>query len=466
MDFSAGQYYQLIIALILVMGAFVFAYSGPERLIVSALFLLIPFQLLVSRYGSLNTGLALLVFVAFVLNRRITQWPMMSWTGIVLFAYLLSMTGIVKSTYKDHFLYLVAVAANISVFWIAYNYVKRHAGATVFFNLLVSLNVLVALYCYVQLLLGFDNAALFGVSELSIQSNRQDARLAGPFAAVGITAEYLVIQVFVLLYLVLNKCTVRQRYLYIGLIAANFAFLIATGNRGGIVILLLGALLFFLFFRRDFGGSRLFVRGAIGSVLFGVVALLVISFTQFNVLFDRLADTEVREGLPDTRAVIWPLAWERIQDAPVLGHGPRIRLIDEQLRRIPGHEFMPYPHSTYLFLLYTLGAVGLLAYIAFFTVYFRRIYRMRRNSSDDPLLRGVPKLTLLILILIFVDQAKVSMFRFNLSDYQQFVFALLGGLLALSELASMSPGAPPVQSAPLPVSAGMRDRVIRKRDAA
>ena len=434
MDFSNSQYIQLILAIMMVLMAFVAAYIAPEKPVVSFLVLLIPFQLVTSRFGTINTGLTLLVFVAFFLNKRIRHWPLFGFAALLLLVYLVSFTQVHRSTYLDHILYMVAMTANFAIFYIVYNYVSRTVNPKDFFNLLITLNVIVAIYCYIQLLVGLDGSAIMGGGELSLQQNRADARLAGPFTAVGITAEYLVIQIFILLYMILNDCTRRQKLFWSGLIAANFAFLIATGNRGGILILLIGTILFFYLFRREFGGSRLLIRGIIGGGLFAVMALVIISFTQFNVLFERLTDTEVREGLPDTRAVIWPLAWERISEKPVLGYGPRIRLIEEFDRRIPGHEFMPYPHSTYLFILYTLGAVGLTAHIIFMAALLLRVRRGMSNKHPDDFLRGVPKLSMLILTLVIIDQAKVSMFRFNLSDYQQYTFALFAGLLALTNM--------------------------------
>lgn len=434
MDFSNSQYIQLILAMMMVLMAFVAAYIAPEKPIVSFLVLFIPFQLVTSRFGSLNTGLTLLIFVAFFLNKRLRHWPLFEFAALLLLVYLIAFTQVHRSTYFDHILYVLAMTANFAIFYIVYNYVTRTTNPKVFFNLLITLNVMVAIYCYIQLLVGLDGSAIMG-GELSFQQNRADARLAGPFAAVGITAEYLVIQIFILLYMILNDCTKRQKLFWSGLIAANFAFLIATGNRGGILILVIGTVLFFYLFRREFGGSRLLIRGVIGGGLFAVMALVIISFTQFNVLFDRLADTEVKEGVPDTRAVIWPLAWERISEKPVLGYGPRIRLMEELDRRIPDHEFMPYPHSTYLFILYTLGAVGLTAHIIFMSVLLLQLRRGMSNKHPDDFLSGVPKLSILILTLIIIDQAKVSMLRFILSDYQQYTFALFAGLLALTNMA-------------------------------
>jgi hypothetical protein len=50
MDFTSGQYLQLIIGLVLVLVAFIGAYLGPERAVVTVLVLLLPFQPITSKF--------------------------------------------------------------------------------------------------------------------------------------------------------------------------------------------------------------------------------------------------------------------------------------------------------------------------------------------------------------------------------------------------------------------------------
>lgn len=166
-------------------------------------------------------------------------------------------------------------------------------------------------------------------------------------------------------------------------------------------------------------------------LLFSVSAITIVNFSEFNVLFKRLGDTRVEEGLIDSRSVIWPLAWDRITDKPILGHGPRLRLINEEERSFPaGHEFMPYPHSLYLYLLYTLGIIGLIFYLAFFLRLLFYFKSMLRVSLPDMFEKNVPRLAVLLWIVILIDQVKVSAFRFYLGDYQHYLFALFAALLA------------------------------------
>ena len=436
MDLTSAQYIQLIAGLVLVILAFVGAYIGSERTVVTLLILLLPFQPVTSRFGTVNTGLALIVFTAFLLKGRIRRFPLLFLVFAVMLAYLMSFTQTPRATYPDHMFYLVALCSNFALFYIVYNYLCRSGDVRGFFNTLLWMNILVDLYCFAQLIVGFGpGAEIVGVGDLSLQQNRWDSRLAGPFGAVGITAEYLVIQILLLLHMYLHEAGRGKKLLVAAVAIANLAFLVATGNRGGFLVLIGGVLLYLVWFRRELGFGRLLASVAFGGVMLAVVSVVIVTYTDFNVLYSRLLSTEVKEGVPDSRSVVWPLAWERILDAPVLGHGPRLRLIEEEIRRIPGHIFMPYPHNAYLFLLYTVGVAGWLAWVAFFFALFLRFGRARNNSHPDPFVARLPKLSTLILVVFVIDQIKIEMFRFDLADYQQIVFVLFGGLLAAAWVA-------------------------------
>ena len=436
MELTTGQYIQLIAGLFLAIVAFVWAYSGSERAVIIFLILLLPFQPITSQYGTVNTGLALLVFVAFLLKKRIRRFPLMFFLFAVMLAYLISFTQTPRATYPDHVYYLVAMCANFALFYLVFNYVSRSGDVRGFFSILLWMNILVDLYCFAQLFIGFGSGAEeFGIGDLSLQANRWDARLVGPFSAVGITAEYLVIQILLLMYMYLHEVRNGKKFLVAGVAIANMAFLVATGNRGGFLVLIGGVLLYLVWFRKELGFGRLLAITTFGGLMLAVVSVVIVMYTDFNVLYSRLLNTEVNEGLPDSRSTVWPLAWEHIKEAPVIGHGPRLRLIGEETRRIPGHYIMSYPHNAYLFLLYTLGAVGLLAWVVFFFALFLRFLRARNNQHPDPFVAHLPKLSILILIVFMIDQLKIEMFRFELTDYQQIFFVLIGGLLAASWLA-------------------------------
>lgn len=352
---------------------------------------------------------------------------------LLICAYALSLVLAPRATIPDQVFYLISIGSNFVLFYIAYTFAKNAKEPNTILNVLVLLNIIVILYCYLQLVIGFERFAFFGIEEFTIHQNRLDQRLSGPFNAVGITAEYLAIQILLLAYLLLHELKKRRKLLLYGLIAANFAFLTATGNRGGLISLIIGGFIFLYLYRRELGLFKVASIGLIAAVTFFFVSVLVIAYTPFNRLYERLADTTFEGGIPDTRAVTWPLAWQEIKQKPILGHGPRFQLHDADKRVIPGHKPLPFPHNLYLFILYTLGLVGLLAYLVFLASIFWKLRKANRMPCRDPVLAGIPRLGALVMIVFLIDQIKVEFLRYHLSDYQHYVFMLWGLFVGFSD---------------------------------
>lgn len=432
MELSSGQYLQLILALAFGVLAFVGAYSLKERVAVAGLVIFIPFQPVMSSFGSINMVAVYLIAVSFLLKRRILFYPLLSWTITLLFIYVLSL--ILASGYArmDNMFYIISIVSNFLLFYIVLNYVYKTGEVKQIVRYFIIGNVFVVGYCLIQLAVGVDKFAPFGVTEFMFERNRADGRLMGPFNATGITAEYLVIQIFLLLYQIMHDTKKFWRRLSIGILLADLAFLVMTGNRTGIIVLVGGAILFAYLFRKELGMKKI-IAGAVVSIAgFIMMSVIVIMFSQFNVLFDRFADTEVRDGVVDSRSKIWPLAMERIMEKPVLGHGPRIRLIDEDKRAFPrGYKFMPHPHSMYLFIWYTLGISGLMVYLGYFIRQLLYYFSVRRNGIQDNYLKYMPRIAIVVWFIIMVDQAKVSAFRYAFSDYQHYLFAIFGMMLGM-----------------------------------
>ncbi|MCR4347322.1 MAG: O-antigen ligase family protein [Sulfuricaulis sp.] len=435
MGWEISHYVQLIIALCAGLVVFASAYALPARAVMWALLLLIPFQPINSAYGTINMVLTYMVGAAFLFRGRFRQLPLLGIVAFILLAYLMSFSQILPGTVRDHGLYIMAVLSNFIVFYLVYNYVRASGDCRDVWTLLAVLNVLVLIYCGLEMTVGIGREQLFGIEELTLKSSRAaEGRLSGPFGATAMTAEYLGIQSLLCAYALMRKMTALSRLFWWGLLAGNLGFMIATGNRGGVVSLAVGLLAFLVLFRKELGVLKFVAVAVSASLVFAVSAFVIVQYTQYNVLFERLEGTEFKGYVPDTR-VGWYDLWDRIVEKPVIGHGPRMRLMNEETRYVPGYKPLPYPHNAYLFLIYTVGFVGLLAYIWFFSELARQYWRSRSNRAEDPLLRGMPRLGLAILVLFAVSEARMEMFRENLTDYQQYLFMLVGAFLAFSHLA-------------------------------
>lgn len=442
MPLSDSIIFQLTIVLFLATIVFFLAYRLPQKVAAAALILLIPFQPVETRFGTANVALAFVVFLAMLMREKNVRLPMLPQILLLLFAYLVSMSFTHPSTHVQHGMYIFYFISSVLVLWIAYDLTWRYPTIHGIVNIFLVMNVLVVIYCFVQIAVGPDDKfRFFGREEFAMMPVRGN-RLTGPFGGVGVTAEYFVIMIYVIVHQFFTNPQRKDRMLLIVLAATNLLLLIATGNRGGFLTLLGAGILFLWMFRHLLGTGRTLRFALVGTIVLSISAAITVNYTGFNTLFDRLTETELEEGVPDTRSVVWPMAWEAIKQKPIFGNGPRLALIDARPGAYKDHIVIMYPHNLYLFLVFTIGIVGLVAFMIFLTTPLYRCWRLSKKAGNDPEMLGFAKLGVLVMIIIFVDQIKVEFMRFALVDYWHFVFALLGVLIAICDRADTRASSP------------------------
>lgn len=434
MDYSVSQYIQLIVGLTVGVLVFYIAYSAKPRVVLVFLLLLVPFQPIMTRYGSLNMVLTYLVGMAFLLRGELRRFPLAWAVMFIGFAYLLSLSQVLPATFKYHVFTVLSIGGNFILFYLVYNILRKDGDIQFGLRIFTWISALVAVYFVIAMATGFQGFSFMGIDELSLTHNlEKKRRLIGPFNAAEISSDFLAIQVLLLGYALLYENDKWRKLFLILLMLASFGFLVATGSRGGFIGLVVGGVLFMFLFRNRLGTRGLLRVGAVTLGLV-IVSVVVIATTDFNVMFERLEGTKI-DGLElDTRKGLFEHTMERIVEEPLLGHGPRLVLPDADKIRIPGYKPLGHnPHSLYLFLGYTLGLVGFVAYIAFFIALM--IYwwqrRCRRVQSVEA---GIPQLGLLLTFVFLLTEYRIEFLRFTLNDYQNYMFALWGMLLAYTGL--------------------------------
>jgi O-antigen ligase len=447
MEFGDSQLFQLTVAAVSATVLFFGAYSLPQKAASTILIVLIPFQPIDTKYASANVVLTFVVFIAMLMRREEIRLPLMPQMLIVMFVYLISMGVQDPATYSSHAFYMVNLLAAFLVLWIAYDLTIRFQNIRGIVVVFLVMNVLVAIYCSIQLVLGPGHSLAFlGISEMSMLAARDDMRLTGPFNAVGIMAEYCVLMVFLILHQLLTASKKSFRVGLVVLMLVDLVFLVATGNRGGFLTLLGGGVLYLWTFRKVLGPGRTIGLASAALVLLSLSSIIAINFTQYDSLFIRLTETEVEEGIPDTRQNVWPVAWKEIKTHPFLGHGPRLRFEGEDDGlRYKGHKYIQYPHNLYLSQLFTVGILGTIAFLIFMITPFLRCWRTSNQPQLDLHAQTFAKTGIILMVVIFVDQMKVEFTRFELTDYWHFLFALFGVLIAVCDRARVAQNMP-VQS--------------------
>jgi O-antigen ligase len=286
----------------------------------------------------------------------------------------------------------------------------------------------------------------FGVDALAFNANRDvaDPRLIGPFGNPGTTAGYFTLMT---IYWVaeLMSAVGRRRRIVQALMLANVAGIVASGNRASFIVLMAGLPALLFYFRRELGPKRFFqyLVGGIAVVILASATIAV--YSGFGNMFRRLAVvTETEEGLPTTRAGTWSMAFEKIERHPWLGEGPHYmspedaemmglsRAQYESLSEVQT-AFDPYPHSLYLYLLRTVGIVGLAAMLYFFAqvlLELRRAVR-RENISDYP--RSMIKAGIVMIGAFLITQITLEFNRTSTMDYAQFILAFAGLMVGVAD---------------------------------
>lgn len=438
MELSGSHGVQLILALLVGLVVFFAAFVVSPRKIFALLVITIPFQLVESRYGSLNMVMTYLVFFVFVLRGQIKVTPLLLSVIAIFFSYLLSTVLAPRATWFDHLLYIISVLSSFLMFYMAYNIFLKNADLRFALRLLIIMNGLCVLYALVLSTVGYGQLSVLGVEEWTLNQNlEKHQRLMGAFQAAGVTAAFYAFQMIFVIYAALFTEKGIMRYVCYASVLANFALIVASGSRGSFLTLIGGLLLLFFYLRPALGVVRTTRIALIGGACFMAMSVYVITQTDFNVLFERLSQTEVSEsGVPDTRQIGFDLTFDRVDEALVAGHGPRIKLIDEGARRIIGYTPLGfYPHNLALFLVYSVGFIGLAAYVVFYCLLFGKIWRSKRNRHSVTAIRYAPILGLVFMVMFFVDQLKIEYLRFMFADFQQYVMFVLGTMLAFSRVA-------------------------------
>ena len=364
------------------------------------------------------------------------QLPLLPQLLFLLLWYLVSMSLMSPSTYIQHGVYIFSLVSAIFVFWLGYDLTNRFERPSSIIGVFIAMNILVAAYCAIQLWIGpGERLVLFGIPELNMTRVRADGRLTGPFESAEITAQYLVLMEFLIIHQFWYTTNAWFKRALIFLAAMNLACLVATGSRGEFLLLIGGFVVYLWLFRRRLGVARAIGFAVGGVVTLTATALIVVSFTPFGELFDRLEQTEFsQKAIPDTRQALWPPAWREIVKNPVVGNGPRFRFYQEDRgARYEDHTYIKYPHNLYLFLLFTVGIPGLALFMLILLTIIRRCWRAMARPNGPPYFLDLARTGVIVILLFIIDGLKIDQMRLNLSDYWHFFFGLCGVFMAVCD---------------------------------
>ncbi len=442
---SSSNIWLLSIGLCAVLVIVVLTASAKRETAIGILIVLIPFQLVETRYGSSSVLMAYAMITAILLTGSL-RLRMLPEIALVLLAYLISLTQ-AERFIAMHVVEIFRFASSFIVFLLAYNFARLVKSPRSVISVLIAINILVVMYCALQLSAGAGKAFVpFGIDEFAFNRNRDpsDPRLIGPFDNPGTTAGYFALMTLICLMELVYSKSGRRRVLQ-GLVLTNVAFLLATGNRASFLVLLAACPVLLLSLRNELGPRRFFQFMTGGIVVVLVASATLAAVTGFGNMFRRLESVaEMENGVPMTRAGTWPIAIEKIKRDPWFGEGPYyvssdfassagvMRAEFEDLGEV-STAFDPFPHSLYLYLLRTVGVVGLIAVLWFFAKVLLELRSALRVEGRDEYSRAILKVGMIVIGAFLITQITLEFNRPATMDYAQFILALLGLLVGIGD---------------------------------
>ena len=450
---TSSAIWQLALGLIVVIVMFGLAVGARRTISIGALLVMIPFQMIDTKYGSSSVLIAYVLATALQLSGGL-KLRMLPALGAIVLAYSVSFALADRSILVYHGLFLFNFFSCLIVFILAYNFALMADGERAAMDVLLAINVLTIVYCALQLAVGPGNRFIpFGIEMFSFNLNRDpsDPRLVGPFDNPGTTAAYFALMSLVCAFEIMFSS--RKRRMFVWCVTGfNLLGLVATGNRAGFLVLLGIAPFLMYAFRKELGVKRIITLSASGAAVLVVAATIAVTYTDFNRLFFRMDTvTETEGGIPVTRSEGWPIAVEKIKRHPWFGEGPYFwtaedaeKIGQSQTEYLPGGAldtaFDHYPHSLYLYLLRTVGVFGLIAVVGFFVRTWLILYRGKSGAATIDYRAAFARLGVILIPTFLISEITLEFHRPSTIDFGQFIFALMGLLVGMSDRAILPAG--------------------------
>lgn len=214
-------------------------------------------------------------------------------------------------------------------------------------------------------------------------------------------AVYMLFHVFITFWLFVESRVTWQRVVYALLLPLFVFVLIETGTRGTAVGLAVGVLVMSAYiglFGAQFQQFRKYALGGFAILAIAIAGFITFrdsAFIQDNSNLSRIANISIDDL--EIRSIIWGMAWEGVQERPVLGYGQGNfnfvfnenydpRLYDQE-------QWFDRAHNIFMDWLIAGGFLGLIAYLSIFAwcgwYLFLRPLRDPSDESFNVLERGV-----------------------------------------------------------------------------
>jgi O-antigen ligase len=257
-------------------------------------------------------------------------------------------------------------------------------------------------------------------------------RAGSIFYDYELLCEFCALNSLLVLFLFLRAKSLLLRLAYGGLLLLVAFVMFTTVTRGGIIALGVGILYLLWMVRRRLTMVATTIAAAVAAASLIAMNWFVTNYTPTGNMFERLAGSTLVGYVPDTRAIVWAAAWERIFEHPFIGHGPWYAIITS------GARIYYQPHSVYLYVANNVGFIGLSVFLWLLWT----LFRITRPQTDDlrhpDLAQGYLIIARAQLIVFVADQIKIEYLR---SHFYMFQVWLMFALMVAAYQVLQGPGA-------------------------
>ena len=350
---------------------------------------------------------------------------------LFLFAYLLSFFNVETSKELAESLRIMwRTVASIMYFYMIVNFVNDEKKVILLTKVACGVCALVMATAVIELF--FPGAAIIP-GWIGLASNAGEGRfgyrveglrVGGAFASHSMLSDFGTQMFFLMLFHVVRSRNPIEKTIWAAVILLTVAAVVATANRGAFVAFVVGTGYFLYLFRGRLSVTRLAIIAATIAGLFVATEMVLTRYTYAVSLSDRLTGTKFEGVVPETRTMTWKPALIKSLDHPFIGHGPYYDVGVGLTKQF-------WPHNGYIFYLYTIGVLGLLAYLAI-------VFRVWQYSKSYliPETRGTPlndisKILRVMLTMFLIEQLRTEHQR---DDIGIFIMWMIFGLVTATAL--------------------------------
>ena len=227
-------------------------------------------------------------------------------------------------------------------------------------------------------------------------------RFTGSLGDYELSAEIYGLSIIVAIYVLLVTESKWLRAIALLEISGFVALLVATQTRSSFILTFLGAVLILF---SSAVSKR--IKRSIGTLVLVALSaeLVLLAGGSVQEIWDRLAATEFNQDISGiaNRAGVWSYFQnlKSFADLPPIGNG----------FSYPYEEIQTYPHSLYLWILWSGGILAVLLIAILAALTFGNVFSRLRNFRVDA------SASIVMLGYVFIDQAKVEVARFESTSW-------------------------------------------------